>query len=560
MALGDFYNLDNSAITIHTYITTVDNATDFVNRMASGLAGVTTSGGSNISKADVIGNARFYSEISDYVLSIVKCPVIIPTSNFTTTSSYTPYIQVGLYSYYTSSKRCWELLPTTTQEAIEDIIEIANFTIEPIDDATFVQLMYSEVSLYLPWFGFIKVDQYIIYKYKLRIEYNVDITTNTIAVRVYVFSKTNEKVGMIYENNTDFGYRVPFGSTSFEYSKAVLSANNDVIKSQMRTANTIAGIGSVGKIIGGLATGNGSLTYSGVKSGVMALQNAYTKNLSYERNNLISTVSGGTSSLTTTALSMTPLTPFLQILTPEYYIPVNYGQTYGYNVGQTMLIGDMEGYTVCSNFHIDFAETKTETDMIFEKLHLGFFINKNVPTPKPPSVEPEPEPTPELPSTLSCFKGTQKITATIGATYSPYSETNPHKGLDLVGVTETTVYSLGDNWKVVKVGWESTDPNVGFGYYVKLQNIDTDSKWYGYYLFYGHLQANSSSLKVGQVVNRGDTIGIMGSTGFVTGAHTHVEMRNPQGDKIVSNYLLEYTGLPNKTGTYTYDFDTGEWS
>ncbi|MNP77687.1 Murein DD-endopeptidase MepM [compost metagenome] len=44
----------------------------------------------------------------------------------------------------------------------------------------------------------------------------------------------------------------------------------------------------------------------------------------------------------------------------------------------------------------------------------------------------------------------------------------------------------------------------------------------GYQTLYGHL--SSYSVKVGQIVEKGEKIGIMGSTGDSTGTHLHFEI------------------------------------
>lgn len=138
---------------------------------------------------------------------------------------------------------------------------------------------------------------------------------------------------------------------------------------------------------------------------------------------------------------------------------------------------------------------------------------------------------------ISCFKGKFKITSPRG-----YRTLNGkreyHKGIDLVGVDDTTVYSISDG--TVRTAYQSG----GAGYYVVVTMAD------GRRVFYMHLKANSFKVKTGEKVKKGQALGIMGSTGNSTGAHTHLELR-PKGTTSESLDISEFTGIPNKVGTYT---------
>ena len=55
----------------------------------------------------------------------------------------------------------------------------------------------------------------------------------------------------------------------------------------------------------------------------------------------------------------------------------------------------------------------------------------------------------------------------------------------------------------------------------------------------------------GAKIKTGEPIGVMGSTGNSTGAHTHLELR-PKGTTSDSLDICEFTGIPNKVGVYEY--------
>jgi murein DD-endopeptidase MepM/ murein hydrolase activator NlpD len=67
-----------------------------------------------------------------------------------------------------------------------------------------------------------------------------------------------------------------------------------------------------------------------------------------------------------------------------------------------------------------------------------------------------------------------------------------------------------------------------------------------------HLKANSFKVNNGEKVKKGQALGIMGSTGNSTGAHTHLELR-VKGTSYNDLDISEFTAIPNKIGTYVYN-------
>ena len=92
-----------------------------------------------------------------------------------------------------------------------------------------------------------------------------------------------------------------------------------------------------------------------------------------------------------------------------------------------------------------------------------------------------------------------------------------HKGIDIVG---GKTIKAADNGTVEFVGQKS-----GYGNAIIINHNN------GFKTLYGHLK--SFSVKEGQVVSKGDAIGVMGATGDATGVHLHFEvyldgkLRNP---------------------------------
>ncbi len=87
-----------------------------------------------------------------------------------------------------------------------------------------------------------------------------------------------------------------------------------------------------------------------------------------------------------------------------------------------------------------------------------------------------------------------------------------HPGIDVANRAAPAIVAA-DSGKVVSAGWDNT----GYGNKVIIDHGN------GYQTLYGHLQR--INVVAGQTVNRGASIGQMGSTGRSTGIHLHFEIR-----------------------------------
>jgi murein DD-endopeptidase MepM/ murein hydrolase activator NlpD len=101
-----------------------------------------------------------------------------------------------------------------------------------------------------------------------------------------------------------------------------------------------------------------------------------------------------------------------------------------------------------------------------------------------------------------------------------------HKGIDIAGPTGTPIVASADGW-VQFAGWNSG----GYGYLVEILHSDGSLTRY----------AHNSRILVnrGDSVGQGQTIALMGSTGYSTGPHCHFEI-HPTGKGAVNP--LAYLG------------------
>ncbi len=97
-----------------------------------------------------------------------------------------------------------------------------------------------------------------------------------------------------------------------------------------------------------------------------------------------------------------------------------------------------------------------------------------------------------------------------------------HTGTDMVSDNRNILAS--DNGKVVYVGYNS-----GYGNHVIIDHQN------GYRTLYAHM--SKTKVKKGALLEKGDLIGIMGSTGNSTGVHLHLEIRKGEDQLNPLSYL-----------------------
>jgi hypothetical protein len=131
-----------------------------------------------------------------------------------------------------------------------------------------------------------------------------------------------------------------------------------------------------------------------------------------------------------------------------------------------------------------------------------------------------------------------RLSSSFGHRKHPVSGFNAmHKGVDFAAPRGTPIISAGAG-VVIEAGWKGS-----FGRYIRIRHNDT------FDTAYAHMSRIAPNIRRGSRVKQGETIGYVGSTGRVTGAHLHYEvmMNNrqvnpmtvqlPTGKKIDSKFL-----------------------
>mgnify|MGYP003291463009 FL=1 len=131
--------------------------------------------------------------------------------------------------------------------------------------------------------------------------------------------------------------------------------------------------------------------------------------------------------------------------------------------------------------------------------------------------------------------GATKLTAT----YPSYSDGSAHWGIDIVRTDVTTKgspFRAAQGGKVI-TAYNDGNWNYGFGNYCIIDHGD------GKHTLYAHAQRLYVS--VGDVVEKGEEIGLIGDTGNTTGPHLHFEVRIKRSDGSVDRVNpLNYVSKP----------------
>ena len=135
------------------------------------------------------------------------------------------------------------------------------------------------------------------------------------------------------------------------------------------------------------------------------------------------------------------------------------------------------------------------------------------------------------------FRGRNRITSGYRLPDRP-----DHNGLDIVGDDSHDVLCpVSGTVKSSTIITDKSNSTWEWGNYVRVDDAQ------GNRLFFCHLA--SRAVSVGQKVNPGDRLGVMGNTGYSFGAHTHFEVRKSDGKTTLDP--AAYLGVPNAKGTYS---------
>ena len=134
------------------------------------------------------------------------------------------------------------------------------------------------------------------------------------------------------------------------------------------------------------------------------------------------------------------------------------------------------------------------------------------------------------------FEGRNRLTSGFRLPERP-----DHNGFNLVGDDSKKILApFSGTVRSSAIVTDRTNLTWEWGHYVRIDRQD------GLRGFFCHME--SRTVAVGDKVEAGQQLGIMGNSGYSFGAHIHVEFRRADGTPVNPAEIL---GIPNKPGTYT---------
>ena len=135
--------------------------------------------------------------------------------------------------------------------------------------------------------------------------------------------------------------------------------------------------------------------------------------------------------------------------------------------------------------------------------------------------------------------GTVRITSAYGTRTDPITgaPNSNHYGLDMVNDDRVIRAASPGKVAVSQIITDRSNLTWQWGNYVAVITDD------GHVIYYCHM--DTRAVKVGQRVEAGDPLGIMGKTGYCTGVHLHFEVRTTANARVNA---ADYLGIANKVG------------
>lgn len=311
---------------------------------------------------------KLFTDPMENLLSLVVFPFDVKNLSPAWTAQVDSSILINIFQTTTATGTF--LNPVTVP-----ILNVGNFEI-PRPTNSFMDFKpYTTMELYLPYIGFVELDNDEVMGQQISINYAVDLTTGKCTAFVSLYDPSEaEDTRVLLMRDGQCGIRIPIaGGSGAEISKAILSfgigASVGAVSLGLgaigagagTNANGIPTGGTVGSVTGTLASSTGYLSHTTINA-IQAGQYRVHKGGVIEVNNAF----------------YAPQTPFLIYKYPKVTRPSNYDATVGRPLAETRTLSQLTGYTLIEQVHIEGSDfgmaTLEEKNMLETQLKNGIIL------------------------------------------------------------------------------------------------------------------------------------------------------------------------------------------
>lgn len=246
-----------------------------------------------------------------------------------------------------------DLRPSTTP-----LLDLGSATISPHFNNFLDYAPYTKIELYLPYVGFVTLNNSEVLGKTIRIKYAVDLYSGKCTAFVTAGDSSTETI--ILTRTGDMGVQIQIaGSSGAEISRRLLNLGMQTTQNTVNYAAGLAGSIATGNVVGGVTQTTGYLSSTALNA-VSAMQQPVIRSGSMSpANNLYS-----------------PQYAYIVYTRPRIVRPANYNHHYGRPCGRQYKLADLSGYTVidrCDMRRFTTA-TKSEIDEIESLLKSGVIL------------------------------------------------------------------------------------------------------------------------------------------------------------------------------------------
>lgn len=311
---------------------------------------------------------KLFTDPMENLLSLVVFPFDVKNLSPAWTAQVDSSILINIFQ--TTTAQGTFLNPVTVP-----MLNVGNFEI-PRPTSSFMDFKpYTTLELYLPYIGFVELDNDEVMGEEISINYAVDLTTGKCTAFVSLYDPTEaEDTRVLLMRDGQCGIRIPIaGGSGAEISKAILSfgigASVGAVSLGLGAIGAGAGTnasgiptgGTVGSVTGTLASTTGYLSHTTINA-IQAGQYRVHKGGVIEVNNAF----------------YAPQTPFLIYKYPKVTRPSNYDATVGRPLAETRTLSQLTGYTLIEQVHIEGSDfgiaTLEEKNMLETQLKNGIIL------------------------------------------------------------------------------------------------------------------------------------------------------------------------------------------